>query len=341
MESTQIYSGESMSVEERINLLQNYDKELTQIREHLIEKNISRIKSEGSKAILSAAIPSFILLVLSFFIDVANVPFLGKVAVNFANSLFPGTQLLNTGVEPYQFWWLPILVYVIFVLTAILCNIALRKEISEKGLTEGSISRIIDKYAGTVDAVATALPLLGAAFLLVSIKEGPTIFLGFSVPFEIKSILILAIGKLFESVFDAQAVKYNEIQDEIKQVQTEYYYEKEASTQKAILAELTRARTPDVPVPVQQLKGFDMKKEDVEQIYKVMEITNKISETFAKNMATLDAILKDLGNSKLTDEKVLNQLQSTASYLNETIKGIKDTNALKGLENLVYLAGKR
>lgn len=339
MESTQIYSGESMSVEERINLLQNYDKELAEIREHLIEKNISRIKSEGSKAILSAAIPSFILLILSFFIDVANVPFLGKVAVNFANSLFPGTQLLNTGVEPYQFWWLPILVYVIFVLTAILCNIALRKEITEKGLTEGSISRIIDKYAGTVDAVATALPLLGAAFLLVSIKEGPTIFLGFSVPFEIKSILILAIGKLFESVFDAMAVKYNEIQDEIKQVQAEYYYEKEERMQRAILTELTRAKTPDVPM--QQLKGFDMKKEDVEQIYKVMEITNKISETFAKNMATLDAILKDLGNSKLTDEKVLNQLQTTASYLNETIKGIKDTNALKGLDNLVYLAGKR
>jgi len=340
MESTQIYSGESMSVEERINSLQNYDKELTQIREHLIEKNISRIKSEGSKAILSASIPSFILLVLSFFIDVAHVPFLGNVAVSFANSLFPGTQLLNTGVEPYQFWWLPILVYVIFVLTAILCNIALRKEISEKGLTEGSISRIIDKYAGTVDAVATALPLLGAAFLLVSIKEGPTIFLGFSVPFEIKSILILAIGKLFESVFDAQAVKYNEIQDEIKQVQTEYYYEKEERLQRSILAELTRAKAPEAAA-VQQLKGFDMKKEDVEQIYKVMEITNKISETFAKNMATLDAILKDLGNSKLTDEKVLNQLQSTAQYLNETIKGIKDTNALKGLDNLVYLAGKR
>jgi hypothetical protein len=339
MESTQIYSGESMSVEERINMLQNYDKELTQIREHLIDKNISRMKSEGSKAILSAAIPSFILLVLSFFIDVANVPFLGKVAVNFANSLFPGSQLLNNGVEPYQFWWLPILVYVIFILTAILCNIALRKEITEKGLTEGSISRVIDKYSGTVDAVATALPLLGAAFLLVSIKEGPTIFLGFSVPFEIKSILILAIGKLFESVFDAQAVKYNEIQDEIKQVETEYFYEKEERLQRSILAELTRGKGPEVVQ--QQLKGFDMKKEDVEQIYKVMEITNKISETFAKNMATLDAILKDLGNSKLTDEKVLNQLQSTAQYLNETIKGIKDTNALKGLDNLVYLAGKR
>ncbi len=339
MESTQIYSEESRSVEDKINSLQNYDKELTQIREHLIEKNITRIKSEGSKAILSAAIPSFILLILAFFIDVANVPFLGKVAVNFANSLFPGTQLLNSGVEPYQFWWLPILAYVIFILVAILCNIALRKEITEKGLTEGSLSRLIDKYSGTVDAVATALPLLGAAFLLVSIKEGPTIFLGFSVPFEIKSILILAIGKLFESVFDAMAVKYNEIQDEIKQVQTEYYYEKEASMQQAILTELTRGRTPEVPQVA--FKGFDMKKEDVEQIYKVMEITNKISETFAKNMATLDAILKDLGNSKLTDEKVLNQLQSTASYLNETIKGIKDTNALKGLDNLVYLAGKR
>lgn len=337
MESTQIYSGESMSVEERINSLQNYDKELTQIREHLIEKNITRIKSEGSKAILSAAIPSFILLILSFFIDVANVPFLGKVAVNFANSLFPGTQLLNQGVEPYQFWWLPILVYVIFILLAVLCNIALRKEVTEKGVTEGSISRIIDKYSGTVDALATALPLLGAAFLLVSIKEGPTIFLGFSVPFEIKSILILAIGKLFESVFDSMAVKYNEIEEEVKQVQAEYYMEKEASMQKAILAELSRGRMPAAP----QVTGFDLKKEDVEQIYKVMEITNKISETFTKNMATLDAILKDLGNSKLTDEKVLNQLQTTSQYLNETIKGIKDTNALKGLDNLVYLAGKR
>ncbi|MBS1515297.1 MAG: hypothetical protein JSS63_09710 [Bacteroidetes bacterium] len=338
MESTQIYSAGSGSVEDKINSLQTYDKDLTEIREYLIDKNITRIKSEGSKAILSAAIPSFILLILSFFVDVANVPLLGKVAVNFANSLFPGTQLLNQGVEPYQFWWLPILVYVIFILLAILCNIALRREITQKGLTEGSISRIIDRYSGAVDAIATALPLLGAAFLLVSIKEGPTIFLGFSVPFEIKSILILAIGKLFESVFDAQAVKYSEIQDEIKQVQTEYYAEKEASMQKAILAELSKGKIAEAP---QALKGFDMKKEDVEQIYKVMEITNKISEAFAKNMATLDAILKDLGNSKLTDEKVLNQLQVTSQYLNETIKGIKDTNALKGLDNLVYLAGKR
>jgi len=337
MDSTTNYSTGSMDIEDRIMTLQNHDRDLVQIREHLIEKNVERVKSEGSKAILFAAIPSFILLVLSFFVDVANVPLLGKVAVNFANSLFPGTTLLNNSVEPYQFWWLPILVYVIFILVAVMCNMALRKEISSKGLSEGSIDRIIDKYSGIVDALATALPLLGAAFLLVSIKEGPTIFLGFSVPFEIKSIMILAIGKLFESVFDAQAVKYNEINEEIKIVQAQYYYEKEERMQRSILNQLSG----NTPMAAPQFSGFDMKKEDVEQIYKVMEITNKISETFTKNMATLDAIMKDLGNSKLTDEKVLNQLQTTAQYLNETIKGIKDTNAIKGLDNLVYLAGKR
>lgn len=327
----------SFNLEQRINSLKTFDTELTEIRKYLVNKNIDKVKAEGSKTIITAAIPSLIFLIISIFIDVSSVPGLGNVAQNFANTLFPGTQLLNPGIEPIKFWWLPFIAYIVFILTAIASNNALSKEISMKNASGDGIDRIIDRYSGIVDALATALPLLGAAILLISIKEGPTIFLGFSVPFEIKSIIVLAIGKLFLSVFDAQAVKYHEVQDDIKRVETEYYYEKEEEMQRAILNEISSMQRSAVPVTPE----IKITKEEAEQVYKIMKVTNEVSESFTKNLSMLKSILSDVGNSKLTDENVLKQIQLTSATLNEAVKGLKDANALKGLDNLVYLAGKR
>ena len=96
-------------------------------------------------------------------------------------------------------------------------NKSIKKRNEENGASGSIYHEIIDRYSGIVDGIRTALPLLGAAILLISIEKGPTIFLGFAVPFEIKSIIILAMHcKTFDSVFDTIALKYQEVQEKIK-----------------------------------------------------------------------------------------------------------------------------
>jgi hypothetical protein len=376
-------------VEERISSLMTYDTELSEIKNHIINKNIDRINSDGFRIIVNSAIPSFIVLILSLFVDISYVPVLGQVAQNFAGWLFPGAELLNQGVEPMRFWWLPFVIYIVFIACALVANKALRNELLSKGASEGGISRVIDRYSGIVNAIGTALPLLGAAFLLVSIKEGPIIFLGFSVPFEVKSIIILAIALLFDSVFDALALRYQEVQEEIKNVEKEYYYEKDHSLQKNMLNEIKdRLAISGGHALPQQIK-----KEDYEQIYKILKVTHDVNESFTKNLInmknTMDGmreikiidpetveslknltlslstlmgsiektsiytgslkdnldsirkIISDINNVKLPEEKSLKELQATANLLSETMNNMKDSTALKSLDNLVYLAGKR
>ena len=63
-------------------------------------------------------------------------------------------------------------------------------------------------------------------------------FLGFSVPFEIKAITILAIAKLFEIVFDSQGLKFAELREDLNTLEKEYFSERDDVHQRAILQQL-------------------------------------------------------------------------------------------------------
>jgi hypothetical protein len=379
-------------VQDRINSLMRHDTEIKKIKNYVIQKHLEKIDKEGSSILLKAAFPSFLLLILSFFIDVGNVPLLGKVALNFANWLFPGTEWLNQAIQPIMFWWLPIVLYIIFVLCAYLANRSLKNEVSTKGASEAIIGRIIERYAGIVDGLGTAMPLLGAAILLVSIKEGATLFIGFSVPFEIKSIIILAIAKLFNSVFETQALRYSEIHEDLKKVESEYFYEQQETIESGMLIQLQDVNKKlDTVSLTAEFKGLN--REEAETVFKIIKLTSEVSDAFAKNIVNLknavqelsmtkvfesgtieqvnnvsntlanisavvqksteySNILKDnlnavktivseINSVKMPDEKALKELQITAHFLSETVNNMKDTNAMKSLDNLVYLAGKR
>ncbi len=85
----------------------------------------------------------------------------------------------------------------------------LDKRFNENNLTRNEISKIIDKWSGIVDGIGTALPLIGAAIILFTVGLGnEVLFLHFAIPFEIKSLFILAIAKLIESAFDDMEIQY-------------------------------------------------------------------------------------------------------------------------------------
>src|SRR5690606_10825563 len=323
--STDLFDGnEQSTIEEKISRLREADTELSEIRTYVIDKKIRQIENEGFSTLFKAALPSFILLLISFFIDIAYVPFLGKVANQFAAMLFPGTEVLNQGVEPIQFWWLPLVAYLIFIFCAFLSNNALKKEIALRGVSEGSISRIIDRYSGIVDAISTALPLLGAAILLVSIKEGPTIFLGFSVPFEVKAIVVLAMGKLFDSVFSSQALKYQEIAIEISKIEEEYYFEKEEGTRLATLNELKELREAGFGNGSGKVNNIpQVTREQLEEIRSVVKSTSEINDQFARNIANLNNTVSQLNQTNTLDPQLMSNFDKIGEGLGKVSEVIQ------------------
>ncbi len=329
------------NMEKRVQELTKESTEYHELKKYVIDKGVNKIHAEGFAGRYAPAIPSVIALVLSLFIDVSKVPFLGKVAENLANIVFPNSVTLNKGVEPIAIWWLPFIVFVIFVLLAEMSYRKLMKEVSQKGCSQEIIERITTRYASIVDGIGTALPLLGAAILLISIKEGPIIFLGFSVPFEIKSITILAIAKLFESVFDTQGLKFAELREELNDLEKEYYGEREEIHQRAILQQLhdgfTR-RGPDAAAVTGKLS-----KEEAEEIMNAMKKAADYGEAISKQVVIMKNAIMEMSKTNVHDSELLKELQNTSQALTTALAAASQTaeysevmkNNLEAMKNLL------
>lgn len=380
------------NLEKRVQELLKQSTEYHELKQYVINRGIDKIQSEGVAGRFAPAIPSLIALIFSIIIDVSHVPFLGKIAEQLANMVFPGSVTLNKGVEPISLWWMPFIVYALFILLAEISYRKLMKEVSQKGCSQEIIERITNRYSTIVDGIGTALPLLGAAILLISIKEGPVVFLGFSVPFEIKAIVILAIAKLFETVFDSQGLKFAELREELNDLEKEYFTEREDIHQRAILQQLhdgftrmtggaagtgyekfSKEEAMEISNSLKKAADFseniaknvvhmknaivEMSKTNIHDSELLRELQNttqslttalaaasqtaEYSEAMKKNLEAMRNLLKELENVKYPDENLLKELQITSHMLKETVDSFKDAQAIKGLDNLAYLAGRR
>lgn len=326
--SAEVYNASNNIIEEKVQKLQKDDSELIHLTDHVIKRGIGQLEKEGAFSYFKSALPSFIVLLLSFIVDVAYVPLFGHVANSFSQYLFPGSPPVNVTLEPVALWWMPILAYLIFILFALRANKTFKDEILSKGASESIITRVEAKYGGLVDGIGTALPLIGAAILLVSIKIGPQLFLGFSVPFEIKSIIILAIAKLFGSVFEAQGLRYAKIVEEVKNVETEYYYENRGKMQDDLIYKLSNANR-EVLTEIVMSSGAGLKhfsKEEIEYIYKLIKISNEITKEFAMNISSFKNTVDDLKNVKLFDDRLVGQFNEISATINN-VAGIVQKSA--------------
>lgn len=168
------------------------------------------IKGISIKSLIYAAIPSLFVLVISIFFDT-----LYQKALN--NVIGDNKLQLNTGVDVVNLWYYPILVYILFVFCLYWLVKKINKSFSEKR-SETELIKTIEKWSGIVDSIGTALPLIGAAVILFTVglgKENQKLFFEFAIPFEIKSLFILAIAKLFESVFDEFEIQVQKIYDNL------------------------------------------------------------------------------------------------------------------------------
>ena len=280
--------------------------------------------------VVKPAIISSIALVISFFIDVANVPILGDVSFDLAKSLFPGWQAPVETFEPYSFWWLPVAVYALFIFIAYLAYNRLKLEIIRTPASE-TIDRIIEASTSVIDSISTALPLIGAAILLVSIKLGEEVFLGISVPFEIKALIILAMGKLFQPVLDQLGVDFQNIVNHVKDLRDKYFSRIQIESSKSLIKQFNQSGMGgSAAVSVQ----------DLEKYKALVTESARLSEIMHKNFASVSAMMEKVNSLQhITTEKI-QQLNTLANSITQASSSLTDEKTLIGLKHLEAIVKK-
>jgi hypothetical protein len=280
--------------------------------------------------IVKPAIISAIALVISFFIDVANVPVLGEVTFDLARSLFPGWQAPVETFEPYSFWWLPIAVYALFIFISFLAYNRLKLEIIRTPASE-TIDRIIEASTSVIDSISTALPLIGAAILLVSIKLGEEVFLGISVPFEIKALIILAMGKLFQPVLDQLGVDFQNVVNHVKDIRDKYFSRIQIESSKSLIKQFNQSGLGG---------GAAVSVQDLEKYKALVTESARLSEIMHKNFASVSAMMEKVNSLQhITTEKI-QQLSSLANSITQASSSLTDEKTLIGLKHLEAIVKK-
>ena len=288
---------------------------------------VSRIRFD---TLVKSAVISFIALIISFFIDVASVPFLGDVTFDLARSLFPGWQPPVDTFEPYSFWWLPIAVYALFVFIAYLAYNRLKLEIIRTPATE-TIDRVIESSMSVIDSISTALPLIGAAILLVSIKLGEEVFLGLSVPFEIKALIILAIGKLFQPVLDQLGVDFQNVVNHVKDIRDKYFSRIQIESSKSLIKQFNQSGIGG---------GATVSLQDAEKYKAIVNESARLSEIIHKNFTAVSAMMEKVNSVQQISSDKIQQLNTLANSITQASSSLSDEKTLVGLKHLEAIVKK-
>jgi len=281
---------------------------------------------------IKPAIISFIALIISFFLDLSSVPILGNITVEIAKALFPAWQPAEETISPYSFWWLPVVVYGLFVFLSFLAYNKLKVEIIRTPASE-TIDRIITSYTSVIDSIATALPLIGAAILLISIKLGEEVFLGLSVPFEVKALIVLALGKLFEPVLDQEGVEFQNIVSHVTDIKERYFSRIQIENSKNILKQLGSG-TLGAKLPEITLK-------DLENYRNVLEQTTHLSDLIHKNFISVNALLEKINQAQNISSEKIEHLKSLAHSISQASNSLSDEKTLTGLKYLESIVVKK
>ncbi len=282
--------------------------------------------------IVKPAIISFVALILSFFLDLSYVPLLGNISIELGKALFPSWQPAPEIVRPFSFWWMPVVVYGLFAFMALLTYNKLKIEVLRSPVSE-TIDRIITSYESVIDSISTALPLIGAAILLISIKLGEEIFLGLSVPFEIKALIVLALGKLFEPVLDQLGVEFQNVVTHVQDMKERYFSRIQIENSKNLVKQLSQAGAGG--------KGIEISVKDLETYKTLLERTSQLSETLVTNFSSVHQILEKINSIQGISTEKIEHLKSLAASIQQASLTLGDEKTQAGLKHLEAIVVKK
>lgn len=312
----------------------NPDITNNELERELEEYTKSAVRKIQFVVVFKPALISFVALIISFFLDLSTVPVLGNVTVDLAKALFPNWQPAQEEISPYSFWWLPVLTYAFFVFMAFLAYNKLKLEIIRTPAS-ATIDRIINSYTSVIDSISTALPLIGAAILLISIKLGEEIFLGLSVPFEVKALIVLAIGKLFEPVLDQLGVEFQNVVNHVEDIREKYFSRIQIENSKNLMKQLnqfTGGNNTSVP---------NISLADLEKYKLLVEHSAKLSEIMHKNFASISMLAEKINQIDAVSSQKIQELNTLASSIQQASNSLSDEKTLTGLKYLESIVVKK
>jgi hypothetical protein len=324
-------SLQSLAKETQKNLL-NPDVANNELEVELEEYTRLAVRKIQFTVIIKPALISLIALFVSFFLDISKVPVLGYVTIDLAKSLFPSWNPVSEKVIPFSFWWLPIITYAFFVFLSYFAYSRLKLEIIRTPAS-ATIDRVINSYTSVIDSISTALPLIGAAILLISIKLGEEIFLGLSVPFEIKALIVLALGKLFEPVLDQLGVEFQNIVNHVEDIRQKYFSRIQVENSKNILKQLNTSTNG-------LGSGNELSLAEVEKFKQLVEHSAKLSEIMHKNFASISALTEKINQIESITSQKINELNTLANSINQASNSLGDDKTLTGLKYLESIVKK-
>ncbi len=314
------------------NLL-NPDIANNELELELEEYTKSAVRKIKFTVMIKPAIISLIALIISFYLDLSEVPILGNITIDIAKALFPTWQPVTGDIEPFRFWWLPLVSYALFVLLAYFAYNKLKLEIIRTPAS-GTIDRIINSYTSIIDSIATALPLIGAAILLISIKLGEEVFLGLSVPFEIKALIVLALGKLFEPVLDQLGVEFQTVVNHVSDIKEKYFSRIQVENSKNLLKQLSQPSTGIV-------SGAELSLAEVEKIKILVEQSAKLSEIMKINFNAISALSDKINQIEGISSQKITELNTLANSINQASHSLSDEKTIAGLKHLEAIVVKK
>lgn len=313
-------------------LLNSSDMIKNGLEEELDSYTRSAVSKIRFNLVVRPALISLVALFVSFFLDISTVPILGDVTFDLAKSMFPDWTPPIDAYKVFSFWWMPIVVYAIFVFIVYLAYSKLKIEIIRTPATE-TIDRLIEGAMSVVDSIATALPLIGAAILLISIKLGEEVFLGLSVPFEIKALIVLALGKLFEPVLDQLGVEFQNVVNHVKDIRDKYFSRIQIESSKSLIRQFNQSGISG--------GGGKLTEEDAMRYRKVLEDSSKMSELIHKNFSEVNAMMEKFGTMQHISTEKIQQLQTLANSVSQASASLSNEKTLQGLKSLESIVVKR
>lgn len=294
----------------------------------------SAVRNIQFAVVFKPAIISFAALILSFFLDLSIVPILGNVTVDLARALFPNWKPVQESISPYSFWWLPVLTYAFFVFMAFLAFNKLKLEIIRTPVS-ATIDRIINSYTSIIDSISTALPLIGAAILLISIKLGEEIFLGLSVPFEVKALIVLAIGKLFEPVLDQLGVEFQNVVNHVEDIREKYFSRIQIENSKNLMKQLNQVAGGN------NAGSTNLSLADLEKYKLLVEHSAKLSEIMHKNFTSISMLAEKINQIDTLSTQKIQELNILANSIQQASNSLSDEKTLTGLKYLESIVVKK
>ena len=313
------------------NLL-NPDIANNELELELEEYTKSAVRRIKFSVIMKPLIISLVALIISFYLDLSEVPILGNITIDLAKTLFPTWQPHMGDVEPFRFWWLPLVAYAFFILMGYLAYNKLKLEIIRTPAT-GTIDRIVNSYTSIIDSVATALPLIGAAILLISIKLGEEVFLGLSVPFEVKALIVLALGKLFEPVLDQLGVEFQTVVNHVSDIREKYFSRIQVENSKNILKQLSSDNSG--------VRSTELSLAEVEKFKMLVEQSAKLSEIMNRNFVSISELASKVSQIESVSSQKIVELSGLANALNQASQSLGDEKTLTGLKHLEAIVLKK